>query len=150
MRIIILLMLIVWPLLSYTQSVTLRMLQETKVNYESIVLLSESDTNWLDVSKDDVEGIAYRFILTREDIYNRAFIEKITYGIEGCCKSICYIKEISLEELFKKYNLVGEIAAVEFRNWLDDKSFNLLIQEKIYTITLIDDTMVNVVVKANV
>lgn len=110
-------------------------------------MLSEGNTDWLEEPIDEVEGIAYRVIMTREDIYNRIFIEKITYGMEGCCKSIIYKKEVSLEELYKMFNLKGEIAGVEFRDWVNDKSFDLRINNKIFTITIIDDTIVEVNLK---
>ena len=147
MRKILVLLLLVSPILGYSQSVTLKLLPKSKVIYESIIMLSEGNTDWLEEPIDEVEGIAYRVIMTREDIYNRIFIEKITYGIEGCCKSIIYKKEVSLEELYKMFNLKGEIAGVEFRDWVNDKSFDLRINNKIFTITIIDDTIVEVNLK---
>jgi hypothetical protein len=147
MKKILVLLLLVSPILGYSQSVTLKLLPKSKVIYESIIMLSEGNTDWLEEPIDEVEGIAYRVIMTREDIYNRIFIEKITYGMEGCCKSIIYKKEVSLEELYKMFNLKGEIAGVEFRDWVNDKSFDLRINNKIFTITIIDDTIVEVNLK---
>ncbi|MFH0959040.1 MAG: hypothetical protein V1897_10095 [Pseudomonadota bacterium] len=51
----------------------------------------------------DAQSRTYRVVVTTSEIYNRVYIEEITSGDEGCCAKIVSVREINLEQLYRRF-----------------------------------------------
>jgi hypothetical protein len=112
--------------------------------YAWITSLNESPINWLKKSENDIRGRAYRICITTSEIYNSLYIEEVTFGSEGCCKKILSKKELDLYELFKEYQIRGEVTNVKFLKWIDATTCQLTIKDKIYSVSNLDSDIVKV------
>jgi hypothetical protein len=144
MRKIFILPLMAFTLLVHGQEKTVLLVENPIDSYSSIVFLTEGEVRWLDTPVGEIEGISYRVIITRSDIYNSLFIEKITYGTEGCCKNIVSTKEIPVNELFKLFSITGEHAGVKFVEWIDSASFVISIYDRSYNVLVKGDRSVKI------
>ncbi|MFC2152535.1 hypothetical protein ACFLSE_08410 [Bacteroidota bacterium] len=115
--------LIAFPFLSFGQTKGLKLVETEKDYYQWITFLSEGDIDWLDIPIQGVEGVSYRVIVTTSEIYNQIYIETATFGTEGCCKKITDKRELPLKDVFKVFNLKGEITGIEFVEWIHSVSF---------------------------
>jgi hypothetical protein len=118
------------------QSVELELKPVKKDYYAWITSLNEGPINWLDKREGDVRARAFRTCITTSDIYNSLYIEEVTLGNEGCCKQIASKKELDLYTLFEKFELTGEVANVTFSKWVNKTTFELQIQEQIFSISV--------------
>ena len=112
MRRLLLIFLVAFPFLSFGQSEIVKLVEAEKDYYRWITFLSQGEIDWLDIPIKEVEGVAYRMVITTSDIYNQIYIEKATFGMEGCCKKITSKRELSIDNIFKpastiKFVLVG-------------------------------------------
>ncbi|MEQ8472438.1 MAG: hypothetical protein RIC35_14690 [Marinoscillum sp.] len=118
------------------QTVELELKPVKKDYYAWITSLNEGPVNWLDEPEGEIEGRAYRTCITTSKIYNSLYIEEVTFGTEGCCKQIASKKELDLYELFIKFGLTGEVANVEFSKWVNKSTFQLQIQNQLFSIVI--------------
>ena len=118
------------------QTVELELKPVTKDYYAWLTSLNEGPVDWLDEPEGEVEGRAYRTCITTSEIYNSLYVEEVTFGTEGCCKRISSKKELDLHELFNKFGLTGEVANVEFSQWVDHSTFELEIQDQLFSISI--------------
>ncbi len=137
MRNYLFILLFAFPVLSFGQVEKLSLIETNKDNYRWITFLSQGDIDWLDEPINEVEGIAFRFIVTTSDIYNQMYIEKVTFGMEGCCKKISSKRELPIDNVFKLFGLKGERAGVEFGEWKSPTSFEFKIYDNKF---LVEDT----------
>jgi hypothetical protein len=142
MKNIVLIPFIFIAIVSFDQKETISLVETDEDYYQWITFLSEGEISWVAEPIGEVEGISFRLIITTSDIYNNIYIEKITYGMEGCCKKIVYKKEIPLSDIFKRFKLNGERSGVEFVKWLNPTSFELKIYDDIYRIWDIDKSKI--------
>jgi len=133
-----------FSLLTHGQTAELNLNPVNKDYYAWITSLNEGPIKWLEEPEKDVEGEAYRICITTSEIYNSLYIEQVTFGMEGCCKKIVSKKELDLYKLFEIYQLTGEIANVEFRTWIDFKTFQLNIKGIIFTMDIEPDNFVKI------
>ena len=123
MKRLLIIFLVVFPFFSFGQAKGIKMEETEKEYYRWITFLSEGDIDWLDIPIKEVEGVAYRVIITTSEIYNNMYIEKVTFGMEGCCKTIESKRELSIDNVFKLFNLIGERSGVEFVEWKSPTCF---------------------------
>lgn len=102
--------------------------------YNSISFLSQGKIKWYDDLINEIEGEAFRFVITSSSIYNKIYIEKITYGLEGCCRRVDSKKEIPMDKIFKTFNINGERSGVKFIKWISPTSIEISIYEVNYLI----------------
>ncbi len=79
-------------------------------------------------TKEEVTSFAFRVIVTTSEIYDSMYFEKVTYGQEGCCKKIEYIKQFDMMQFAKEFSLEGELSGLKFIKWQKDHSFDFEIQ----------------------
>ena len=111
----------------------------TKDDYTNITFLSEGDYKTI-----KEQETAFRVVIITSEIYDQLLIEKVTFGDEGGNKKIANKKFIDLTELWKVFNLKGEIGGMKFINWLSWDSFEIEILEEIYIFRNIGNTLVDV------
>jgi len=144
MKRLLILALLICSLTTFSQPENITLTENVKYSHLSLVFLSEGEVNWLEVPVDEIEGIAYRVLITRSDIYNAVFLEKVTFGIEGCCKEILFKKELPVEVLFDLFNITGETAGVTFLKWCAPGTFILGIYDHKFVVSVLDDSIVSV------
>lgn len=118
------------------QIVELELKPVNKDYYAWITSLNEGPVNWLDEPEGEIEGRAYRTCITTSEIYNSLDVEEVTFGTEGCCKRIASKKELDLYELFTQFGLTGEVANVQFSKWANKTTFELEIQDQLFSVSL--------------
>lgn len=118
------------------QVVDLELKPVKKDYYAWITSLNEGPIKWLDKPEGEIEGKAYRTVITTAEIYNSLYIEQVTFGSEGCCKQIISKKKLDLYDLFIGFGLSGEVANVIFSKWINPSTFELQIQDEAFLISI--------------
>jgi hypothetical protein len=118
--------------------------------YAWIDFLTEGETTWLDYNENNsndttVAGYAFRVVITRSEIYNNIYIEKVTLGPEGCCAKVVSVRTIDMGALASEFGIKGEMSGISFLKWLSPTSFQFKQYEKVYNVNGIDK--VNVTIK---
>ncbi|MDZ7726093.1 MAG: hypothetical protein U5L75_00750 [Candidatus Campbellbacteria bacterium] len=111
--------------------------------YKWITFLSEGKINWTNLDDDTYIGESFRFVITTSEIYIQLYIEKITYGMEGCCKNIANKREIPIGEIFSRFNIVGERCCVTFGGWRSPTSCEVIIHDTKYLIKDLNTTEIS-------
>ena len=116
--------------------------------YESIVDVIMGPRQWLDNSDSDYEaGFQYRIVVTRMEIYETLFIEKLIIDIEGSITKIKWAKMPKMIELMDKLNISSEQQNFSDIKWTDDQTFSALIYTTPITVRISDDNTFLVVNK---
>ena len=114
--------------------------------YPWITFLSEGPTNWLEEdSSFEIQGRAYRIVVTTAEIYNRVYIEEITKGDEGCCVKVASNRELDLDQFMKKYGFIGEKSGFKFLQWLSSTSFEFQFRNKKFQAINIENEKVKII-----
>ena len=90
-----------------------------------ISMLTEGPTDW-------VGGSSYRVVVTTSEIYDHVYIEKVTYGDEGCCKRLASIRALDLKEFAQAFNLPGEISGFKFVKWDSSSAFTFSMRDRYF------------------
>lgn len=102
--------------------------------YTSITYLSEGAINWTENKQGDQQGTAFRVVILTWEIYDNIIIEKVSYGSEGGGKKITSRRKVDLDSFWSTFNLKGEIAGVEFLDWVNWNAFRIEIGGNTYLI----------------
>ncbi|MFC1495172.1 hypothetical protein ACFL6W_07825 [Thermodesulfobacteriota bacterium] len=114
--------------------------------YPWITFLSEGPTIWLEEDTSfEIQGRAYRIVVTTAEIYNRVFIEEITKGDEGCCVKIASNREFDLDLFMRKYGFKGERSGFKFLRWLSPTSFEFQFHDRKFRATNIESVQVKII-----
>lgn len=112
--------------------------------YVALTSLTESPVHWLDEPEGKVKGTAHRICIATSEIYNSLYIERVTLGQVGCCKSIVESRELDLFQVFEKFGLTGEISGITFNQWIDSSSCDIMIGEKSYRLSQLEKEKIKV------
>jgi hypothetical protein len=113
-------------------------IQTTEVDdkdyYTQIIYLSEGATHWTENKQGEQQRMAFRVVILTSEIYNRIILEKVSYGPEGGDKKIASRREVDLDSFWAAFGLKGEIAGVQFLNWVNWDAFKIGIGGRTYLI----------------
>ncbi len=123
---------------SYGQSLDFTPKEVDKDYYTWLTSLTEGPIDWFDQPKEKTHGQAFRIAITTSEIYQQLYIEQVTYGNEGCCKTVAKSRELDLYEVYGSFGLTGEISGIAFHRWIDANSCEITIQKKIYRLSQLD------------
>ncbi|MFN5398986.1 MAG: hypothetical protein ACK5C4_15415, partial [Pseudanabaena sp.] len=144
-HLLVFLSLAIMPSAALAEPVTIKTTPANTNYYPWIVQLSQSPIDWFasDVNAK-VQGKAYRVVILLEDIYNRVFIEQVTFGTEGCCKKVTNARMVDLKTFVAKFGFTGEINGFRFMRWISPTSFIFRYKDRLFVMTAIDSPEVKV------
>ena len=141
-KVLILIVTIFYPITIIGQSISVNSYPKefNEKFYTSIEFMTSGEIIW---QKESEEGISYRVVILRSEIYNSLDIEEIRHGILNPLK-INFIKNIDLYALFRKFELKGEISDVKFDSWVNATTCVLKIKGKRYELSNFDKRLITV------
>ena len=99
------------PLSLYSQSKLIStVIEKEPVGYPWITQLEQGATDW------DTH-IAFRVVVQTEETFNSVFLEKITFGDEGCCTKVASTREFDLRGFAEVFAIKGTLSGFEFVSW---------------------------------
>lgn len=118
--------------------------------YTWLTFLTEGPGEWRIVENNPpadpvTRTVAYRVGITTSEIYNKIYLEMITYGDEGCCKKIEEIRKINDRKFAEKFKIGGEFSGFEFIKWLSPTSFEVKMKERNFKFYDIQNSDIKVV-----
>jgi hypothetical protein len=136
MRIVFLILLLPAVLFSQTKSIPM-ISQKANPGYAWIIQLIQGSTDW-------DHSCAYRIVVTRSEIYNTVYIEKVTFGEEGCCAKVVSTRKFNLEQFAESFDIKGELAGFEFHAWINPTVFKFKMHDRIFKVSDISKDIVQV------
>ena len=124
---------------TYSQQYQIELIESKKDYYKSISFLTEGEIKWFEKPVNNIEGESFRFVITNSGIYNQVYIERISFGPEGCCRKIESKKLLPIDQLFDSLNFKGERSGVQFVNWITETSLVISINKNDILIEISND-----------
>ncbi len=107
------------------------------MGYPWITQLEQGATDW------DTH-IAFRVVVQTEETFNSVFLEKITFGDEGCCTKVASTREFDLRGFAEVFAIKGTLSGFEFVSWNSTTSFMFRIQKRTFRLSNIQNQKVEV------
>jgi hypothetical protein len=127
MRILYLILFVPIILLAQTKTIS-TVSQKNNPGYAWIIQLEQGPINW-------DSSCAYRVVVTRSEIYNTVYFEKVTFGEEGCCAKVVSTRIFNLEQFAKLFGIKGELAGFEFQTWNNPTIFTFKMQDRTFKVS---------------
>jgi hypothetical protein len=124
MRFAIIIALVLIPVFGHSQEYQIE-LTDKSPTYQSIVEVNLGEIRWLDSSNSDHEaGFQYRLIVTRFEIYESLFIDKLILDIEGIVSKVAWTKKVDLSTLVRSIGVSSEQQTIGSTKWTQINSFD--------------------------
>jgi hypothetical protein len=124
---------------SYAQKKSIEFVLE-KPKYESIVDVIMGPQQWHEnIDSDSEAGFQYRIVITRMEIYETIFIEKLIIDIEGGFTKIEWAKMLNMDALMDQFKIPSEQQNFSEIKWSRDQSFSALFHTILFTARISED-----------
>ncbi|MEM1044240.1 MAG: hypothetical protein AAGI91_16655 [Bacteroidota bacterium] len=88
--------------------------------YASVTDLAAGPILWDEApTSPDEEGHRFRAAVVTSEIYDAVYIERVTYGMEGCCVRIASARRLDMTGLADAFELRGEVSGVSDLHWAE-------------------------------
>jgi hypothetical protein len=115
-------------------------LVEKKPKYESIVDICMGTQQWYKNSESDYEaGFQYRIVVTRMEIYETLFIEKLIIDIEGGVSKIEWAKVVDMSALLNLFDIPSEQQNIDKMEWLGKQGLRARLHNTYFKARISDD-----------
>jgi hypothetical protein len=139
MKLGIIYILLIITQLNFAQSTSIELSNGTP-KYESIVDIIMGPQEWYESSDFDYEaGFQYRIVVTRMEIYETLFIEKLIIDVEGNHTKIEWAKVLNMHLLLKEFGIHPEQQNFNNIEWDQGKCFNAVMDSIPFICKISDD-----------
>ncbi len=99
-------------------------LDDPEVYYPWITQLSFGPRSWVGTEEtDEIQAVRHRVAVTTSEIYNSLHMERITWGMEGCCAEVQWSYSWRMWEMSDWFGIRGEVSGVVVTGWRGANEF---------------------------
>jgi hypothetical protein len=104
--------------------------------YPWISQLSMGKVRWSRTERDSTVGRRYRAVVLTSEIFSTLVIERIGFGIEGCCAKVEWSRLVRLGDVRQRMGWGQAIVGLRIESWPSDSTFVFVVKSHQYLATI--------------
>ena len=106
--------------------------------YSWVTYLSAGPPAQVNPAEGEVRARRYRVAVTTSEVFNQIYLERVSYGTEGCCAQLESVVLVDLEFLARQFGVRGELAGVRVQGWTYSNALIFILAQRRFELLIVD------------